>query len=277
MFSDSKTPLVAGLAAVSVILIIVLAVMSAVFVKKYRNVRKQQNTNSSERNISQQTENCDSRYSPDPEALEANYGDDDSSYINDAECDEQPQPSPSMEPPVTPPSRKRAQRAKPQRQKKESPLVSSSESLHSESPSRAPQKKTNNSASVEETKPSPSKEPAHSAMSDKDDTSDHDDSSSKFSVGNSSLPHSEAPMAKAPPSPSEQQPPAPSPKAPVHKAMYDFKAQGDDQVSFQDGDSIEQTEVIDNGWWIGTVIRTGERGKFPGDYVEIVDSRSAQC
>ena len=71
--------------------------------------------------------------------------------------------------------------------------------------------------------------------------------------------------------------PEPTPKAPsnpmadaVYQAMYDYEAQDDDEVGFQDGDYIDNIEPIDEGWMFGTVRRSGMRGMLPSNYVERV-------
>jgi len=56
----------------------------------------------------------------------------------------------------------------------------------------------------------------------------------------------------------------------VYQAMYDYEAQDDDEVGFQDGDYIDNIETIDEGWMFGTVRRTGMRGMLPSNYVERV-------
>lgn len=59
-------------------------------------------------------------------------------------------------------------------------------------------------------------------------------------------------------------------QTPFYRAMYDYDAQDDDEISFRDGDSIIDTEPIDEGWMYGTVERTGKRGMLPANYVERV-------
>ena len=54
----------------------------------------------------------------------------------------------------------------------------------------------------------------------------------------------------------------------VYKAMYDYDAADDDEVSFRDGDIIINTEPIDDGWMYGTVQRSGQTGMLPSNYVE---------
>ena len=57
-------------------------------------------------------------------------------------------------------------------------------------------------------------------------------------------------------------------QGPLYQAMYDYDAQDDDEVGFRDGDLIIDVEPIDEGWMIGTVKSTGQRGMLPANYVE---------
>lgn len=50
---------------------------------------------------------------------------------------------------------------------------------------------------------------------------------------------------------------------------YDYQAAGEDEVTFDPGDILEDVEMVDEGWWIGTV--NGSRGLFPSNYVEIIE------
>ena len=59
-------------------------------------------------------------------------------------------------------------------------------------------------------------------------------------------------------------------QGPRYQAMYDYEAQDDDEISFQDGDTIVNVEPIDEGWMFGTVQRTGAHGMLPANYVERV-------
>ncbi|XP_007887936.1 LIM zinc-binding domain-containing Nebulette isoform X6 [Callorhinchus milii] len=52
------------------------------------------------------------------------------------------------------------------------------------------------------------------------------------------------------------------------RAMYDYTAADDDEVSFKDGDFIVNVQAIDEGWMYGTVQRTGNTGMLPANYVE---------
>jgi len=57
-------------------------------------------------------------------------------------------------------------------------------------------------------------------------------------------------------------------QGPVYTALYDYDAQDDDEVSFQEHDKVLDCEVVDEGWVKGTVQRTGQRGMIPANYIE---------
>ncbi|XP_030198850.1 nebulin isoform X27 [Gadus morhua] len=54
------------------------------------------------------------------------------------------------------------------------------------------------------------------------------------------------------------------------RAMYDYGAADNDEVTFKDGDVIVNVQSIDEGWMYGTVQRTGKTGMLPANYVEAV-------
>ncbi|KAM8933533.1 nebulin [Pelodytes ibericus] len=54
------------------------------------------------------------------------------------------------------------------------------------------------------------------------------------------------------------------------RAMYDYRAADNDEVSFRDGDAIVNVQTIDEGWMYGTVQRTGKTGMLPANYVEAI-------
>ncbi|XP_069838800.1 nebulin isoform X3 [Dendropsophus ebraccatus] len=60
----------------------------------------------------------------------------------------------------------------------------------------------------------------------------------------------------------------PSTTGKTFRAMYDYRAADDDEVSFRDGDTILNVQTIDEGWMYGTVQRTGKTGMLPANYVE---------
>lgn len=55
------------------------------------------------------------------------------------------------------------------------------------------------------------------------------------------------------------------------RAMYDYDADDDDEVSFRDGDVIVDCKSIDDGWMMGTVLRTGRSGMVPANYIEQIN------
>lgn len=60
-------------------------------------------------------------------------------------------------------------------------------------------------------------------------------------------------------------------KTTVYKAIYDYDAKEDDEISFRDGDKFINCEQIDVGWMIGVHEKTGKHGMFPANYAEPVD------
>ncbi|KAM4688540.1 nebulette isoform 3-T3 [Discoglossus pictus] len=71
---------------------------------------------------------------------------------------------------------------------------------------------------------------------------------------------------------SQPQPHSPhSPSMRTYRAMYDYSAQDEDEVSFRDGDYIINAQPIDEGWMYGTVQRTGKAGMLPANYIELVN------
>ncbi|KAM4697895.1 LOW QUALITY PROTEIN: nebulin [Rhinophrynus dorsalis] len=62
----------------------------------------------------------------------------------------------------------------------------------------------------------------------------------------------------------------PSTTGKTFRAMYDYRAADDDEVSFRDGDTILNVQTIDEGWMYGTVQRTGKTGMLPANYVEAI-------
>ncbi|CAM9377714.1 unnamed protein product [Lampetra fluviatilis] len=54
------------------------------------------------------------------------------------------------------------------------------------------------------------------------------------------------------------------------RALYDYQAADDTEISFDPGDLISDIEQIDDGWWNG-LGPDGSRGMFPANYVELVE------
>ncbi|XP_027033423.1 LIM and SH3 domain protein 1-like [Tachysurus fulvidraco] len=55
-----------------------------------------------------------------------------------------------------------------------------------------------------------------------------------------------------------------------YRAIYDYAAADEDEVSFADGDVIVDVQQIDEGWMFGRVERTGKQGMLPANYVEAI-------
>lgn len=55
-----------------------------------------------------------------------------------------------------------------------------------------------------------------------------------------------------------------------YRAIYDYAAADEDEVSFADGDVIVDVQQIDEGWMFGRVERTGQQGMLPANYVEAI-------
>ncbi|KAL7857102.1 hypothetical protein SRHO_G00160010 [Serrasalmus rhombeus] len=55
-----------------------------------------------------------------------------------------------------------------------------------------------------------------------------------------------------------------------YRAVYDYVAADEDEVSFADGDMILDVQQIDEGWMFGRVERTGQQGMLPANYVEAI-------
>ncbi|TSK14613.1 LIM and SH3 domain protein 1 [Bagarius yarrelli] len=55
-----------------------------------------------------------------------------------------------------------------------------------------------------------------------------------------------------------------------YRAVYDYAAADEDEVSFADGDVIVDVQQIDEGWMFGRVERTGQQGMLPSNYVEAI-------
>ncbi|NWW84832.1 LASP1 protein, partial [Rhynochetos jubatus] len=83
-------------------------------------------------------------------------------------------------------------------------------------------------------------------------------------------PSSQSYSYKEPAAPASTQRNAPSGGGKRFRAVYDYNAADEDEVSFQDGDTIINVQQIDDGWMYGTVERTGDTGMLPANYVEAI-------
>ncbi|KHJ82447.1 SH3 domain protein, partial [Oesophagostomum dentatum] len=53
----------------------------------------------------------------------------------------------------------------------------------------------------------------------------------------------------------------------TYRALYRYVPTKDDEVALEVDDIVFVVEKCDDGWFIGTVLRTGQFGTFPGNYV----------
>lgn len=54
------------------------------------------------------------------------------------------------------------------------------------------------------------------------------------------------------------------------RAIYSYTAAESDEISFIEGDVLDQCEHIDSGWMLGRNPKTGQHGLLPSNYVEII-------
>ena len=62
----------------------------------------------------------------------------------------------------------------------------------------------------------------------------------------------------------------------VYIAQYSYVVQEDAEVDFSTDDRIIDPELIDEGWMIGTVEKTGKRGLLPSNCVAIETSTESK-
>lgn len=55
------------------------------------------------------------------------------------------------------------------------------------------------------------------------------------------------------------------------RALYDYQAADDTEITFDPGDVITHIDTIDEGWWQG-LGPDGTYGLFPANYVEVIDN-----
>ncbi|XP_077457618.1 uncharacterized protein LOC144074850 [Stigmatopora argus] len=53
------------------------------------------------------------------------------------------------------------------------------------------------------------------------------------------------------------------------RALYDYQAEDDSEISFEPGDIIRDVETVDKAWWRGWS-KDGRQGLFPANYVETI-------
>ncbi|KAJ5715696.1 uncharacterized protein N7483_012877 [Penicillium malachiteum] len=56
--------------------------------------------------------------------------------------------------------------------------------------------------------------------------------------------------------------------------QYDYEKAEDNEIELREGELVTDIEMVDEDWWLGVNVH-GERGLFPGNYVEIVEEGEA--
>ena len=89
-------------------------------------------------------------------------------------------------------------------------------------------------------------------------------------------PAAREPVRPPVPEPEPQPEPEPEPQAPADqgltaRAIYDYQATDDGEITFDPGDIITDIDQIDDGWWKGRG-PDGRYGLFPANYAELCDS-----
>jgi len=54
----------------------------------------------------------------------------------------------------------------------------------------------------------------------------------------------------------------------TYRVLYPYKPEHPDELELEENDIVFVVEKCDDGWYIGTLLRTGQFGTFPGNYVE---------
>lgn len=78
------------------------------------------------------------------------------------------------------------------------------------------------------------------------------------------------PVDSAPKQALPEQAPVPSGKAVKAKVLYEYNATNEEEVDLAVGDVVVVEHQGDNGWWVGSNVRSGKLGLFPGGFVELL-------
>ena len=54
-------------------------------------------------------------------------------------------------------------------------------------------------------------------------------------------------------------------------ALYDYEAQGDQELDLVEGDMVTILQREDDVWWMGQKLNDGQSGMFPAAYVELYE------
>ena len=57
-------------------------------------------------------------------------------------------------------------------------------------------------------------------------------------------------------------------QGPLYRALYDYDAADDDEVSFVEDDTVCNVQPVDDGWVVGVIQRTNQKGMIPSNYIE---------
>lgn len=57
---------------------------------------------------------------------------------------------------------------------------------------------------------------------------------------------------------------------PKARALYDYDADDETEISFLPGDVICEIDMFDEGWWTGKA-PDGRTGMFPANYVQLIE------
>ena len=56
-----------------------------------------------------------------------------------------------------------------------------------------------------------------------------------------------------------------------YRSLYNYVPKNIDELELKEGDEVDVVEKCDDGWFVGTSLRTNIFGTFPGNYVEALN------
>ena len=101
----------------------------------------------------------------------------------------------------------------------------------------------------------------------------HSSSSNVHSTPSSTPSYTPSASLSSIPTPSANSTPQTQEKEIYAKALYDYQAQDDTELSFDVDEVITVTKQDNSGWWEGSI--HGKTGIFPANYCQIVDKKPA--
>ncbi|KAJ2312805.1 actin binding protein, partial [Coemansia sp. Cherry 401B] len=66
--------------------------------------------------------------------------------------------------------------------------------------------------------------------------------------------------------------PAGGSRGQIARAVYSYEATAEDELEFEEGDTIYDVEQLDSGWWAGENQDGSRRGLFPANFVELIEA-----